>query len=84
MTTAKYLRLVGVGAMFIASKYEERCSPIVDDFEYICDRVYTKSEILRMEKAILRTLDFSLLRPLPLNFLRQYSKAAHVSKNSLF
>lgn len=83
-TTRKYLQLVGVGAMFIASKYEETFVPEVGDFVYICDHAYTKDEILRMEKAIIRTLNFSLSRPLPLHFLRRYSKAAHVSKNSLF
>ena len=84
MTTRKYLQLVGVGAMFIASKYEETFAPEVGDFVYICDHAYTKDEILRMERAIMRTLDFSLSRPLPLHFLRRYSKAAHVSRNSLF
>jgi cyclin B len=82
--TRNYLQLVDVGAMFIASKYEETIAPEVGDFVYICDHAYTKDEILQMEKAIMRTLDFSLSRPLPLYLLRQYSKAAHVSKNSHF
>jgi len=82
--TRNYLQLVGVGAMFIASKYEERVAPEVGDFVNICANTYTKDEILQMETAILRTLDFSLSRPLPFHFLRRYSKAAHVSKNSLF
>merc|ERR1711936_361490 len=74
----KQLQLVGVAAMFIASKYEEMYAPEIGDFVYITDRAYTESQIREMEIKILGTLRFELGRPLPLHFLRRNSKAGNV------
>lgn len=76
------LQLVGVTAMFLASKYEEMYVPAIDDFVYMTDNTYTKSEIRQMEISILKTLNFMFGKPLPLHFLRRFSKAACVSLNS--
>jgi len=76
--STKQLQLVGVTAMLIAAKYEEMYPPEVDDFVYITDKAYKQSEILQMEIRILKTLDFDLGRPLPINFLRRCSKAGLV------
>jgi len=75
----KKLQLVGVTAMFIASKYEELFPPEIQDFVYITDDTYQKYQILEMEKEMVRTLDFNLGKPLPTHFLRRFSKAAKAS-----
>ncbi|NXN53341.1 CCNB1 protein, partial [Rynchops niger] len=70
----KTLQLVGITAMFIASKYEEIFPPHIEDFAYITDSTYTTSQICQMEVKILQALDFSLGRPVPPHFLRRISK----------
>lgn len=73
------LQLLGVTAMFVASKYEEMYAPEIVDFVYITDTSVSKHDIRVMECVLLRTLKFKLGRPLPIHFLRRYSKAANVS-----
>uniref|UniRef100_A0A8C3YCR9 G2/mitotic-specific cyclin-B1 n=2 Tax=Suina TaxID=35497 RepID=A0A8C3YCR9_9CETA len=74
----KMLQLVGVTAMFIASKYEEMYPPEIGDFAFVTDNTYTKYQIRQMEMKILRALNFCLGRPLPLHFLRRASKIGEV------
>jgi hypothetical protein len=66
------LQLVGVTAIFLASKYEEMYVPTIDDFVFITDNTYTKAEIRRMEIKILQTLNFMFGKPIPLNFLPSF------------
>ncbi|XP_062388052.1 G2/mitotic-specific cyclin-B1-like [Sardina pilchardus] len=75
----KQLQLVGVASMFIASKYEEMYPPEIADFAYVTDRAYTTAQIRDMEMKILRVLNFSFGRPLPLQFLRRASKIGEVT-----
>jgi G2/mitotic-specific cyclin 1/2 len=69
------LQLVGITAMFIASKYEEVLSPHIANFRHIADDGFTEAEILSAERFVLATLDYDLSYPNPMNFLRRISKA---------
>ena len=69
------LQLVGTSCLFIASKYEEVYSPSIKHFASETDGACTEEEIKEGEKFILKTLEFSLNYPNPMNFLRRISKA---------
>ncbi|QPG99318.1 hypothetical protein C2857_001468 [Epichloe festucae Fl1] len=69
------LQLVGITAMFIASKYEEVLSPHVENFKRITDNGFSEAEILSAERFLLSTLSYDLSYPNPMNFLRRVSKA---------
>ena len=73
------LQLVGVSAMYLASKMEEIYAPEIGDFAYITDDAYTVAEIRQMEMRILNVLRFNLCPPLALNFLRRFSRAGQVN-----
>ncbi|KAH8246343.1 hypothetical protein KR038_001182 [Drosophila bunnanda] len=75
-TKRTFLQLVGVTALFIASKYEVRKPVAIENFVLITDNTYTARQICQMELLILKTIDYNLSRPLPIQFLRRYSKAA--------
>ncbi|KOC60224.1 G2/mitotic-specific cyclin-B3 [Habropoda laboriosa] len=77
------LQLLGAASLFIASKYDERIPPMVEDFLYICDGAYTQRELLRMEMSVLKVVDFDLGIPLSYRFLRRYARCAKVSMPTL-
>ncbi|XP_074594569.1 G2/mitotic-specific cyclin-B-like [Brevipalpus obovatus] len=73
----KKIQLVGVTGLFIASKFEEIYPPEMEEILRVCDGIYTKKDIIRMEISMLKTLNFDICRPLPIHFLRRWIKAAH-------
>ena len=75
------LQLVGVTAMFIASKYEEIYPPEIRDFIFLSDNAYAKPEIIAMEEKILKTLEFNFNVPSPLRFLQEFGR--HLGANDL-
>jgi len=74
------LQLAGVTCLLIASKYEEIYPPDLRDLVYICDRAYSKNDILEMEELVLRTLEYKITIPSAHAFLVRFLKAAHADK----
>ncbi|NXC25509.1 CCNB1 protein, partial [Campylorhamphus procurvoides] len=74
----KKLQLVGITALFLASKYEEMQFPHLADFSYVTSNSCSKFQICQMEKRILKDLGFFLGFPLPPHFLKRASKIAEV------
>ncbi|KAF7651422.1 hypothetical protein LDENG_00111320 [Lucifuga dentata] len=77
------LQLVGSTSMLIASKFEERNPPCLDDFLYICDDAYKREELISMETSILQTLSFDINIPIPYRFLRRYAKCVSAGMDTL-
>lgn len=77
------LQLVGIGALFVASKYEETMVPALSDLTYVAGGAYRPAEARDMEQSILTVLDWSLGRPTPLHFLRRIERAGKVDGTSL-
>lgn len=63
------LQLVGVTALFIASKYEEIYPPELSKLVYITDNAYQREDVLEMEMDMLKTLDFNVTVPSPIKYL---------------
>jgi cyclin B len=70
------LQLVGVTALFVASKYEEIYPRELKEFVNITDRAYTKEQLIRMELDMLRVLQFTITVPSALRFLERFSLQA--------
>ncbi|KAG2382173.1 hypothetical protein C9374_005375 [Naegleria lovaniensis] len=70
------IHLVAVTSLFIASKYEEVKPLITEQVIKMTRRMYSKEEILHMERLILKTLDFNLTIASSNVFLKRYLKCS--------
>jgi len=70
-TSIEDLQLLGVAAMFIASKYEEIHPPELCSFVEVTDDSCSGKRIREMEQDILKTLNFRISVPTISFFLRQ-------------
>lgn len=77
MITKKQLQLVGVTAIFIASKYEEIYPPNARDFLTATDQAYSKQHLIKMEVDMLKVVDFHITFPTAWRFMEKYSDILH-------
>ncbi|KAK1422288.1 hypothetical protein QVD17_25290 [Tagetes erecta] len=70
------LQLLAVSSMLIASKYEEVTAPGTKKFSYITDNSYTRQEIVEMESAVLKALNYEMGNPTLKSFLRRLTQVA--------
>lgn len=73
--TVSKLQLLAVTSLFIAAKFEEINLPKLSNYAYITDGAASTEDIKSAELFMLRSLNFDLAWPNPLNFLRRISKA---------
>ena len=66
------LQLLGITCVFIAAKYEEIYAPQIEELCFITDNSYDRSQIIEMERIILKCLDFSVTLTTTKTFLTIY------------
>ena len=80
----KYLQLLGITSLFIASKYEEIYAPSAKDLIFMTDNAYKIEEMIKMENEILKVLKFELTFPTSLRFLELYGDFLNLDEINLF
>ncbi|KAI9483622.1 MAG: cyclin-like protein [Benjaminiella poitrasii] len=65
------LQLVGITAVYIATKFEESHCPNLKDFLFMVDNAFKRDDVLKAEKLILDAIDFRLCFANPIDFYRR-------------
>ena len=68
-------------SLLISTKYEEIYPPELKDLLTVSENKFTRSEVLKMEKEILITLEFDLTSPSPYRFLERFRKLSSIIGN---
>uniref|UniRef100_A0AAV1VN71 Cyclin N-terminal domain-containing protein n=1 Tax=Peronospora matthiolae TaxID=2874970 RepID=A0AAV1VN71_9STRA len=73
-------QLVGVAALLIASKFEEIYPCDMDDLLYICERSYSKADLVECERDLLNVFAFNLAVPTVSSFLGYFLEQCEEDK----
>lgn len=66
------LQLVGVVALFIACKMEEIKPPLLRNFLFVCDGMYSRDQFLAIEKKMANKLKWKFVVPTSLFFSKRF------------
>ncbi|AFN83761.1 G2/mitotic specific cyclin 1 [Encephalitozoon romaleae SJ-2008] len=64
-------QLVGISALFLSAKIEEKRCKGIEDYVHVTDNTYSKEEILDKEVEMLEIFGFNLMFRLPHSFLKE-------------
>ncbi|XP_073341115.1 G1/S-specific cyclin-E2 isoform X1 [Pagrus major] len=70
----EYLQLLGITALFIASKIEEIYPPKIFEFAYVTDGACDMWDIQQTELHMLKALDWNLCPETPISWLKLYAQ----------
>jgi len=77
------LQLVASAAVFIASKFDERSPPLVEDLISVSQDNFDSDSLFSAECRILKAVNFNLGSPLSYRFLRRYARISKVDMATL-
>lgn len=68
------LQLIACAAIFIASKFDERSPPLIDDFLYVTEETFDRDALIKMEMKMLDSVGYDLGCPLSYRYVRRYAR----------
>ncbi|XP_052211978.1 G2/mitotic-specific cyclin-B2-like [Dreissena polymorpha] len=77
------LQLLGITCLLLAAKFHERFPPEITDLCRLTDDTYKPDQVLKMERYVLKKLEFNLNLPGPIVFLDRFLMVNACDKNDL-
>jgi hypothetical protein len=68
------LQTLACASLLLASKFDERSPPLLDDFVQVSDEAFDRDQLIATEQILFRTVHFDLGSPISYRFLRRYSR----------
>lgn len=78
------LQLLGIASLLIAAKFEEVLPPEVPDLVAIAAGAYSKKELVRMERQMLKHLYFDVAVPTTYYFLQRFAEVSRAADVAVY